>query len=85
MGSKKVNTTANHPQTDSLVERFNRTLVGMLAKRVTETKEWDDLLPYVLFAYWSLMQVSTRESPFYLLYSCDSQLPTELVLNPPVH
>ena len=32
IGIKKVNTTAYHPQTDGLVERFNRTLTGMLAK-----------------------------------------------------
>ena len=32
MGMKKVNTTAYHPQTDGLVERFNRTLTDMLAK-----------------------------------------------------
>ena len=29
---KKVNTTAYHPQTDGLVENFNRTLRSMLAK-----------------------------------------------------
>ena len=50
MGTKKVNTTACHPQTDGLVKRLNRTLTNMLAKRVTKTQEWDDLLPYVLFA-----------------------------------
>ena len=32
MGTKKVNTTAYHPQTDELVERFNHTLTDMLAK-----------------------------------------------------
>ena len=30
MGMKKLNTTAYHPQTDTLVERFNRTLLDML-------------------------------------------------------
>ena len=30
MGMKKVNTTAYHPQMDSLVERFNHTLTSML-------------------------------------------------------
>ena len=32
LGFNKVNTTAYHPQTDGLVERFNRTLIDMLAK-----------------------------------------------------
>ena len=34
LGVKKLNTTAYHPQTDGLVERFNHTLTNMLAKRV---------------------------------------------------
>ena len=32
MGMKKTNTTAYHPQTDGLVENFNRTLRAMIAK-----------------------------------------------------
>ena len=32
LGFHKVNTTAYHPQTDGLVEKFNRTLIAMLAK-----------------------------------------------------
>ena len=31
LGVRKVNTTSYHPQTDGLVERFNRTLTNMLA------------------------------------------------------
>ena len=42
LGYKKVNTTAYHPQTDGLVERFNRTLISMLAKTVErDGKDWD--------------------------------------------
>ena len=37
MGIKKTNTTAYHPQTDGLVERFNRTLIDMLAKTVEKS------------------------------------------------
>ena len=31
LGIHKANTTAYHPQTDGLVERFNRTLTAMLS------------------------------------------------------
>ena len=52
LGIEKANTTAYHPQTYGLVERFHRTLTDMLAKRVQCTgKDWDNLLPYVLFSY----------------------------------
>ena len=37
MGIHKVNTMAYHPQTDGLVERFNRTWTNMLAKSVEKS------------------------------------------------
>ena len=58
LGAKNVNTTVYHPQTDGLVERFNRTLVDMLTKSVASgNQEWDEVLPYALFAYRSTLQV----------------------------
>lgn len=39
---KKINTTSYHPQTESLVERMNRTLRSMLAKHAhTFGPDWD--------------------------------------------
>lgn len=82
-GFHKVNTSAYHPQTDGLVERFNRTLTSMLAKTVEQGgKDWDQRLPYVLFAYRASQKQSTMESPFYLLYGRDPRLPTDSVLCP---
>ena len=84
LGFKKVNTTAYHPQTDGLVERYIQTLKAMLAKTLTEGgKDWDEKIPYVLFAYRASIQHSTQESPFFLLYGRDPRLPTEKVLSPP--
>ena len=84
MGIKKVNTTAYHPQSDGLVERFNRTLLDMLSKTVKAGgKDWDVRLTYLLFAYRSIVQPSTGESPFFLLYGRDPQLPTDMALSPP--
>ena len=81
MGLNKVNTTAYHPQTDGLVERFNCTLTDMLSKKVLRSgKDWDVQLPYVLFAYRTSAQHSTGESPFYLLYGRDQMLPTTEML-----
>ncbi len=84
MGTHKVSTTAYHPQTDGLVERFNRTLIDMLAQTVEKNgRDWDRHLPHVLFAYRAGPQESIKESPFFLLYGRDPQLPTEAALNQP--
>ena len=67
LGVKKLNTTAYHPQTDGLVEWFNRTLTNMLAERVERNgSDWDIQLPYVLFAYRSCIQESTQDPHFSL-------------------
>ena len=57
----------------------------MLAKSVQPGgKDWDLCLPYVLYVYWASPQTSTGESPFYLLYGRDPQLPSDSVLNTPM-
>ena len=64
-----IRTSPYHPQTDGLVERFNQTLKAMLRKAaVEEGKDWDKMIPYLLFAYREVPQASTGFSPFELLY-----------------
>ena len=66
---KRIRTTPYHPQTDGVVERFNGTLKSMLRKFVSRSqKDWDEYLPYLLFAYREVPQETTGFSPFDLLY-----------------
>ena len=54
----------------------------MIAKCAQKNgSDWDKRLPFLLFAYHATIQDSTQESPFYLLYGRDPQLPTDSVLN----
>ena len=69
LGIKKLDTSCYHPQANGLVERFHATLKSMLRKFVSEEpNEWDKFLPYMLFAYREVPEVSTGFSPFELLY-----------------
>lgn len=65
-------TSAYHPQTNGLTERFNHTLADMLACYISAHHDnWDTVLPYITFAYNSAMQSTTGFSPFRLLYGRD--------------
>jgi transposase InsO family protein len=76
----QMNTTAYHPQTDGLVERFNRTLCDMLACYVHDEPElWDIYLPFVTLAYNTSNQTSLNETPFFLFYGREPNLPTDEV------
>jgi len=46
LGITKLNTTANHPECDGMVERFNRTLLRK--HTVKFNNQWDRYLPGVL-------------------------------------
>lgn len=62
-------TTAYHPQTNGLTERFNQTLQTALLKVVNDTQsDWDYHLPAILFAYRTSIQKATKFTPFSLMY-----------------
>ena len=80
LGIRGIRTTPYHPQTDGMVERFNQTLKAMLRKFVSDTgANWDQWLPYLLFAYREVSQASTSYSPFELLYGRQVRGPLDLL------
>ena len=86
MNTSKLNTTAYHPQTDGLVERFNSTFVQTLSMFVISNEnDWDEHLPQILFAYRVSPNATTGKSPFYLLYGREPQLPMDVSLLSPTN
>ena len=69
LGIQSIRTSVYHPQTDGLVERFNRTLKSMIRKFVhDDSRNWDKWLVPLLFAVREVPQASTGFSPFELLF-----------------
>ena len=60
---------ADHPQTDGQTERINQVIEDMLRAYISKKQtNWEDYLPILEFAYNSAKHVTTRFSPFMLMY-----------------
>ena len=80
LGTVKTKTTPYHPRSDGLVERFNRTLLAMLAMFVSQEHDnWDDLLPFMMLAYDTTVHTSTGYTPYRLVFGDECNLPGNLV------
>ena len=61
---EKTRTTPYYPQSDGMVERFNRTLTKMISMFVDDNhSNWDEQIPYVMMAYRGTEQETTGISP----------------------
>ena len=84
LGITKTRTTPLHPQSDGLVERFNRTLAEQLSILTsTHQRDWDTHLPLVLMACRSAVQDSTSCTPALLMLGRELRTPAELAFGRP--
>lgn len=66
---KPIRKSVYHPQTDGLVKVSTRPYKSMFRKVISKDgKDWDLLLPYLMFAVGEVLQSSTGFSPFEFLY-----------------
>ncbi|VDI58319.1 Hypothetical predicted protein [Mytilus galloprovincialis] len=60
----KTRTTSFRPQSNGLVERYNRTLENTISKYISKNqRDWDEQLPWALMAYNSSEHETTKFSP----------------------
>ena len=77
---QRTRTCPYRPQSDGLVERFNRTLIDMLSKFCNENlNDWDHHLPYLVSAYRATRNESTQCSPNLLMLGREVTFPVDLM------
>lgn len=85
-GVSKTRTTPGYPQSDGMVERFNRTLLNALASFVDRhQKDWDLYIPFVMLAYRNAVHESTGTSPSLMMFGREVRGPVELLVPRPIH
>ena len=79
LGCVKTRTAPYHPESDGMVERFNRTCLMMLSMFVNDRRDnWHELLPFVMHAYQTSVHKSTGYSPFRLMMGEECSLPQDV-------
>ena len=79
LGCTKTRTAPYHPESDGMIERFNRTCLMMLSMFVNDRRDnWNELLPYVMHAYRTSVHESTGYSPFRLMMGEEYSLPQDV-------
>ena len=77
---KKSHTTPYRPQGNGMVERFNRTLLDMLATAVGDNPaDWENYIHKLCFAYNTSVHSSTGYSPFFLMFGRQAAIPVDLM------
>ena len=81
----KIRTTAYHPQSNGICERFNQTLKHSLAKSLSKPQQvsWDLYLNFAVFSYNLSIHSSTGFTPFFLTYGSEARLPPDIIFGSP--
>ena len=75
---KKTRSTAYHPESNGLIEKFNQTLGQLIRTHVLENQDWDEDIDLLMAAYRSTKHPATGYSPNYMMLGREVYSPLEL-------
>ncbi|KAL5007119.1 hypothetical protein ScPMuIL_015925, partial [Solemya velum] len=84
LGINKTRTTAYRPESDGMIERFNRTMKNILSKYVqADQSDWDLHLPTVTMAYRSSIHETTGVTPNFMMLGREINTPLNIMVELP--
>lgn len=79
IGTKRIRTTAYHPQSNGAIERFHRSLKSAI--RCHQNEDWADILPTVLLGLRASLKQDMGTSAAELVYGSPIRLPGEFFID----
>lgn len=79
LGARRCRTTAYHPQSNGVIERWHRTLKTALTAHLINSNSWTELLPTVLLGLRVAIRDDNSTSAAELTYGQPLRLPGELL------
>lgn len=73
LGTRKIHTTAYHPQGNGIIERWHRTFKNAIKSHATD--RWMEILPTILLGLRSIILENLKASPAELVYVSNLRLP----------
>ena len=82
LGTGCILPTPYHPQSNGKLEVFHKYLKSTLKKLQKDPANWDKYINQVLASYRVTSNLATAETPFFLVYGRDPNLPLHQLLEP---
>ena len=84
LGTEKlIHSPPYRPQSNGRIEGFHRYLKACIAKHMTNSLEWDQIMAMATAAYNYFPNMSAKESAFFLMYGRDPVNKLSSILNAP--
>ena len=80
----KKYTAPYHPASNGRIEVFHNFLKTCLSKHISQTLEWDQVIPLACAGYNFMPSESSKEAPFLLMFSRDPVLLLNMLLTPTI-